>query len=376
MKRMYKISERIYNPFSKDLISSTQYLFKKYQDNTDVYISFTEQDKLGINPRSKYDTPIGIYTYPLNEILLQIKLKGEEDSPKKIGDFVPFAGDHPWVWIIEPDLSQGKFIKNIGSNKYYEYKDYYDDLDILEEKYGNNFMNWYELTKEWHDESRIKKPGGFIWNATRNLAKIIVNNKERGNTSIEWNKIFRKDLEYIGIADIGHKIIHPNEPAQCVFFSKSGFNIIEKIENTGYGITPDEAALVDKANEPKFLKDLENKFEKMFIEESGASTTFIPILIVGKLKELLQIYINQKHEMDIVDIIFDLTNKFISAPTTNNMHNIEELKYISDQINKLIKVATSSYETETSDKVRGMLNYFLVELKKRKKYADNLIASF
>ena len=37
--------------------------------NTDKtqYISFTAIDKIGINPRSTYSTPVGIYCYPLNK---------------------------------------------------------------------------------------------------------------------------------------------------------------------------------------------------------------------------------------------------------------------------------------------------------------------
>ena len=31
------------------------------------YISFTAIDKIGINPRSTYDTPVGIYCYPLTK---------------------------------------------------------------------------------------------------------------------------------------------------------------------------------------------------------------------------------------------------------------------------------------------------------------------
>ena len=42
-------------------------LFFKYKDDPNVYISFTTIDKLGINPNSKFNTPNGIYTYPIKE---------------------------------------------------------------------------------------------------------------------------------------------------------------------------------------------------------------------------------------------------------------------------------------------------------------------
>ena len=42
------------------------YLKEKYsKDNEDLYITFVSEDKVGINPQTKYNTPIGVCTYPL-----------------------------------------------------------------------------------------------------------------------------------------------------------------------------------------------------------------------------------------------------------------------------------------------------------------------
>ena len=40
---------------------------KQYKDDPSIYISFTEINKIGINPVSKWDTPLGIYCYPLKD---------------------------------------------------------------------------------------------------------------------------------------------------------------------------------------------------------------------------------------------------------------------------------------------------------------------
>lgn len=51
------------------LTESFQYykeVILKYKDTDDVYFSFTNIFKIGINPKSTWNTPVGIYTYPTN----------------------------------------------------------------------------------------------------------------------------------------------------------------------------------------------------------------------------------------------------------------------------------------------------------------------
>ena len=50
-----------------------------------AFVSFTQLEKLGINPQSTYDTPIGIYAYPIKYVYEQIE-------HHKSADELPFAG--------------------------------------------------------------------------------------------------------------------------------------------------------------------------------------------------------------------------------------------------------------------------------------------
>jgi hypothetical protein len=44
---------------------------EKISANSDnFYISYTAIDKIGVNPRSSYNTPVGIYSYPLTDDIL------------------------------------------------------------------------------------------------------------------------------------------------------------------------------------------------------------------------------------------------------------------------------------------------------------------
>ena len=67
--KSYKLflSEKRSNPDKNPKLSAYDYL-EQYKDDPDVYISFTDISKIGINPRSDFNTPNGIYTYPLREM--------------------------------------------------------------------------------------------------------------------------------------------------------------------------------------------------------------------------------------------------------------------------------------------------------------------
>jgi hypothetical protein len=64
-------------------------------DFRDLYISYTALDKIGINPVSRWNTPIGIYSYPLRYALKKMELSNDSGA-------VPFMGDQPYIWLFAP----------------------------------------------------------------------------------------------------------------------------------------------------------------------------------------------------------------------------------------------------------------------------------
>jgi len=328
MKKMYKVEERIYHDFSDEILSSTEYLLKTYaDDNPDLYISFTKLDKLGINPTSKYGTPIGIYTYPLAEILTEVKEKTSAVSQmlkNKIGSFVPFAGDSPWVWIIEPNRSQGKFIEDIGDTYMYTHSDYEKDVELLKELYlkplfadyskvapAMRDFAWRDFISGCEETARHNSPGGDLWNVTRILADRLSYLGVHQKSSVKWNKVFR-DLGYIGIADkSGKGIIHPSEPLQAVFFSTKSFNILEKIENYARTNTTEE----------NILESLKEKMDKLLV--------LIPTLILKNIDD--EIYWATTSYAKILDF------PFMSLEDGRNIYN-----FVMDQILKLKMIYSSA----------------------------------
>jgi hypothetical protein len=73
--RYKELTEARRNPEQNPKISVNQAIKQRLQsgergtpDNPKLFVSFTQLDKLGINPKSKYDTPLGIYAYPADYV--------------------------------------------------------------------------------------------------------------------------------------------------------------------------------------------------------------------------------------------------------------------------------------------------------------------
>lgn len=84
---------------------------ERYEGRDDIFISFRDIEKLGINPGSTYDTPIGIYAYPLSAVLGG-RTAEDFESPESIfaktmNHHVPFAGDKPFIHVFSVKSREG-----------------------------------------------------------------------------------------------------------------------------------------------------------------------------------------------------------------------------------------------------------------------------
>ena len=137
---------------------------------------------LGINTRYEFNTPIGIYGYPVLD-LEELKLSSN------------FALDRKYAYIFSIN-------GNILYMSNYDDGDYFRDLIKLRDRF-NCTSDYIKLAK---DNSRNQSPSGWLWNLTRLLS---------GENVIRWGKILR-ELGYDAIYDNGSGIIHKNEPLQVV----------------------------------------------------------------------------------------------------------------------------------------------------------------
>ena len=109
------------NPTLNPRLSAYEQL-KKYKDDPNIFISFTNIEKIGINPFSTYDTPLGIYFYPLKETWEKYEVDIHESFVR-----YPFANNAPYIQIIKWNGS-GRIIDDLF---YYHDEDLQDDIERL-----------------------------------------------------------------------------------------------------------------------------------------------------------------------------------------------------------------------------------------------------
>lgn len=202
----------------------------KKQDESSAGFGF----KIGINPKSGYNTPIGIYCYSVKETMQRYA------KPTSRRIIVPFAGQQPGVYFIRPkDKSK---ILDLG---YMTYRNYKRD----EKKIREMLIHDRKLKKDFDvslmvnhakTTAKVQSPGGWLWNLTRWTAHATKDAIEGGQlknqkgVTVRWNKIFR-DLGYQGAIDSkGKGIIHEAEPWQAVFFSAAFVEVVDFSLNKDY----------------------------------------------------------------------------------------------------------------------------------------------
>lgn len=204
---------------------------KKYTNNN-VLISFTAIDKLGINPKSGYNTPLGIYTYPLDEVIDNIQDGGGTHQG------VPYMGEQPFLWLMIPIESANVLILQNYNNS-----DLNQDISKLKNyaiKLGHSVETVDEIVSDADKSTKIKTPGGRLWNITRQIALLasspptIEYQRDYVATAkkeiVKWNTILWKILGYDIIIDRGQGIIHENEATQAVVLNSKSIKKIEKFD--------------------------------------------------------------------------------------------------------------------------------------------------
>ena len=222
------------------------------------FVSFTSIEKLGVNPRSPYKTPIGVYAYPTSYVY------------KEIGDrsttWLPFAGDKPYANFFKLSNSANVIISS--TFKKHEYEEY---LERLAQKFG--FDEVEDLKYAASDESYVKTRFGFLWYVTYKLSS-----KYGKNGPVAWNKIMR-DLGIDAMIDDDSGTIHENEPTQIVIFNVRIIEVIDRVRNTRSKEITDfmaDYARVAKTGDMQKVADwiFENRYEKEVISRIPNNALF------------------------------------------------------------------------------------------------------
>lgn len=195
-----------------------------------TFVSMTEIDKIGINPKSTYQTPFGIYSYPAEYVVK----KGARTL-----DDLPFEGDQPYVNIFN---GQGNIVElsSMQEQQYQQWAKYLADYfantwrDRKLYDYPNASTAWKagaDIAEEIIENAAAgakfgARPGGRFWSITMEMAKKL----HTGSVPIAWNALFR-GLNIDGCVDHGDGIIHTSERNQAVFFSTGAITNVERLLN-------------------------------------------------------------------------------------------------------------------------------------------------
>lgn len=231
------------NPEQNPQVSVYEHLLK-YKDNPNVYISMTMIPKLGLNPLSRWNTPLGIYCYPLKEAWVGYRI----DKIKSLKD-LPFVADSPYVQVLEWN-GKGTFIDVADYTEQDLKKDIRKLWNIYEESPDFISIAVEEARDAYKDGSEDAIPARIFFKIcttlsgkeTGSVEKEIWHdrkNKEIREVSFnkggrKWNSLLRQ-LGYAGFSDKqGLGVIHRNEPMQAFFISKEYVNHLEQLENKTY----------------------------------------------------------------------------------------------------------------------------------------------
>lgn len=219
------------------IITATDKVTSEIAGVKNLFASFTAVDKLGINPKSSYATPLGIYAYP-TEYVAKLATAGLE-----MDQTVPFAGHQPFVnlFSVRGEIVNLVTMTDVEAHKYFQkIANYWATISGDSWKSSVDYVD--DIIKDATSFSTFKSyAGGQFWYVSYRMSQYIA---EKLNISapVAWNKLFRK-LGIDGAVDTGVGIIHTSEPTQAVFFS---INSIVQVRRVNNKYSPD---VVDRGKE-------------------------------------------------------------------------------------------------------------------------------
>ena len=182
------------------------------------YISFTAIEKLGVNPKTKYNTPVGVYCYPLEYAM---KLMG----PGQSGNAMPFAGESKFANLF---YVKGKSVTDLASIEDYEVEDLESQLTEILPPAVSSKVKKYILNAPSY--AKVTTPGGQFWYVVWSCAEEW-SSQSKVRVSVLMTKIFRA-LGYAGLVDRkGEGIIHHAEPTQAVIFDPTVISDLKRVDN-------------------------------------------------------------------------------------------------------------------------------------------------
>ena len=291
-------------------------LLTPYLDMDDVYVSFTELPKLGINPQSTFiSTPNGIYAYPLKLM--------KEDIIRHNKEAFPLGSHRPWINIF-------KVKKELTNVKTYSNADLERDLAKfnIDKTKNNSLMSI--ISKD--------KPFKILMKTT----DIFTHEKPN-----KWARLLY-DMGHEGFVDPGKGWIHPDEPIQAVIFRLANIELLERIN---LKTLLDNYYVYDKTQRnpnrknlqvQKQIKNARGNVDKLFdigIENINNFKVFGELIPQEVIKKIL------KHYLIDVNVISINVVKFASKETILELLNDTSIRW--DRVRNIHDVLINMTQDDT-----------------------------
>lgn len=201
-----------------------------YRDNPRICISFTEINKIGINPSSKFtkETPAGVYAYPLRDIYSELEEIYNRDEVGYYDLF--FAMDRPYIQVLL--LSTSKVINNAysfykrDSERLYSIINEMTHSNINRDIYENQVKRW--IDRSYNQAEAIFKLTGYaseMWVAP-----------SENKVALYWTKLllslgYQAAIDRKGMRFIYDGVESDRENRQVVFFTPKAYKHIKTVYN-------------------------------------------------------------------------------------------------------------------------------------------------
>ena len=220
----------------------------------DLFISFTNIEKIGINPLYGYNTPMGIYFFPLAEIWENYNISKEKSFNKTLP---PIVRGRPYIQLVAYN-GKGHFIRKLSE---YTDSDLKNDIEKIKQLIPNDRLvvkdvaDYDTFIQEAINDASPSQwefypsPARKFFNICRTityapsktLTKKLIHSKEDeayyqkfehvtpNQSSRNWNWLLR-EIGYAGMCDNAGNI-HENEYIQAFFVSTQYFDHLHTFTN-------------------------------------------------------------------------------------------------------------------------------------------------
>lgn len=178
-------------------------------DKPEYYMQFSYVNKLGINPSSKYNTPVGIYSYPITEYSLRSLMAGQ----------IPFASDRTYIIVFKPRSDKGiiynpdpgmgyagaipveGFSGGLTRDEFFDFvKEIYSDdfvLDYSKRHMGKTFRSPMSWLRGAQRDVNVAKGGRITPSNKKMLRDIIVKVAAKNYPSLQTKMDVSKWYTYV-----------------------------------------------------------------------------------------------------------------------------------------------------------------------------------